>query len=93
VYRDGNHGEPATLASCYTTCLALAEERGVTTIAFPSIGTGVYGYPATDAARVALDAVAAHLARPGGGVREVAFVLFDQRTFDAYRGALAIIDV
>ncbi len=44
VYRGGKHGEAELLASCYRTCLALAEEHAVQTIAFPSISTGVYGY-------------------------------------------------
>src|SRR5579864_2536649 len=54
VYRDGKHGEPDLLASCYRTCLKLAEERGIATIAFPSISTGIYGYPIRDAAPIAL---------------------------------------
>ena len=44
-YRDGRHGEVKLLSSCYTTCLNLAAERGVKTISFPSISTGIYGYP------------------------------------------------
>src|SRR5712671_3470659 len=44
IYRDGKHGEPALLESCYRTCLDLAEERAVQTISFPAISTGVYGY-------------------------------------------------
>src|SRR3954471_5696351 len=44
-YRDGRHGEPELLASCYTTSLALAVENGVRTIAFPAISCGIYGYP------------------------------------------------
>src|ERR1035438_1863423 len=42
VYRDGGHGEAELLASCYRTCLAMAEERGAATISFPAISTGVY---------------------------------------------------
>ena len=45
VYRDGRHGEPELLASCYRKCLEMAEERGVRTISFPAISTGVYGIP------------------------------------------------
>src|ERR1039457_3294723 len=44
VYRDGRHSEAELLASCYRTCLAMAEERGAVTISFPAISTGVYGY-------------------------------------------------
>lgn len=84
VYRDGRHGEAALLASCYTTCLKMAEERGVQTISFPSISTGAYGYPLEEAAAVALEAVISHLERPESQVREVIFVLFDRRGYDAH---------
>jgi len=88
VYRDGRHGEADLLASCYRTCLRMVEERGLSTITFPSISTGAYGYPLEEAARVALGAVAEHMSRPQAQVREVIFVLFDQRTRDAYEEAL-----
>ena len=45
IYHGGNHGEAAALQSCYSTCLRLAVEHDVKTISFPSISTGVYGYP------------------------------------------------
>jgi len=54
VYRDGKHGEPELLANCYRNSLALAYDSGVRSIAFPSISTGVYGYPAAEAAPVAV---------------------------------------
>ncbi len=57
VYRDGQHGEPERLAACYRNSLALAAENGCTSIAFPSISTGVYGYPIEDAARIAVQEV------------------------------------
>jgi O-acetyl-ADP-ribose deacetylase (regulator of RNase III) len=66
----------------------LAEEREARTISFPSISTGVYGYPVREAAPIALRAVIEHLERPDSGVREVLFVLFDQGTHDAYVAAL-----
>ncbi len=89
VYRDGKHGEPELLASCYRTCLALAEERSVKTISFPSISTGVYGYPVEEAAPIAVGVVAAHLEKAETGVAEAVFVLFDRATFDAYARALS----
>src|SRR5437016_1715017 len=61
VYRDGKHGEPELLASCYRKCLELAEERGVKTISFPAISTGIYGYPQHEAAEIAVREVKAHL--------------------------------
>ena len=54
VYRDGQHGEPEKLAACYRNSLALAEENGCKSIAFPCISTGVYGYPFEDAAKIAV---------------------------------------
>ena len=54
VYRDGQHGEPEKLAACYRNSLALAEENGCKSIAFPCISTGVYGYPIEDAAKIAV---------------------------------------
>ena len=54
VYRDGQHGEPAKLAACYRNSLALAAENGCTSIAFPCISTGIYGYPKEAAAQIAV---------------------------------------
>lgn len=54
VYRDGKHGEPDKLANCYRNSLALAAENGCKSVAFPSISTGVYGYPIEDAAKIAV---------------------------------------
>jgi|SRR5687768_2138753 len=54
VWRGGGKGEPALLASCYQESLRLAAANGVRTIAFPAISCGVYGYPAEEAAKIAL---------------------------------------
>lgn len=54
VWRGGGQGESQTLASCYRVALELAEEHGVRTIAFPCISTGIYGFPAERAARIAV---------------------------------------
>ena len=54
VWHGGASGEPELLRNCYERSLALAEEQGARTIAFPSISTGVYGYPKEEAARIAL---------------------------------------
>jgi O-acetyl-ADP-ribose deacetylase (regulator of RNase III) len=83
VYRDGKHGEPELLASCYRKCLELAEEHGVRTISFPAISTGVYGYPPAPAAAIAVREVKAHLEREGV-VQTVIFVLFGKAAFDVY---------
>jgi O-acetyl-ADP-ribose deacetylase len=89
VYRDGRHGEPELLASCYRRCLELAEERSVETISFPAISTGVYGYPLEEAAAIALGEVTAHLSRPAVKVRHAIFVLFGPNAYETYRKALA----
>ena len=57
IWRDGKHGEPALLAACYRNALLLCEEKGIETVDFPSISTGVYGYPMAQAASVALKAI------------------------------------
>lgn len=86
VYRDGQHGEPELLASAYRNSLALAREQGLKSVAFPSISTGIYGYPVRDAARIALGVIQECTRNPGplGVVR---FVLFDEVTFHAYQAA------
>jgi O-acetyl-ADP-ribose deacetylase (regulator of RNase III) len=88
VYRGGNHGEAELLASCYRTCLNLAEEHAVQTIAFPSISTGVYGYPVSEAARIALKEVTEHLEREAIRLIEVKFVLFSQADYQVYASCL-----
>lgn len=87
VYRDGRHGEPDLLASCYRTCLRLAEERGAASVAFPAISTGVYGYPAADAAQIAVGEVRAHLKGPTT-LERVIFVVFDRGSCKLYESAL-----
>lgn len=61
VWRGGTAGESELLASCYRSSLALAAEHGLSTVAFPGISTGVYGYPAEEAASVAVREIAAWL--------------------------------
>ena len=89
VYRDGRHNEPELLASCYRKCLAMAEERGIGKISFPSISTGAYGYPMDEAARIAIGEVKAHLEKKDSKVREVIFVLFGQDAYDTYAAQMA----
>jgi O-acetyl-ADP-ribose deacetylase (regulator of RNase III) len=88
VYQGGREGEPDLLASCYRRCLELAEQHQVKSITFPSISTGVYGYPLDEAAPIAIGAVADWLASGRGSVEDTAFVLFDQGTYAAYERAL-----
>jgi O-acetyl-ADP-ribose deacetylase len=74
----------ATLASCYRTSLAVADELGATTVAFPAISTGVYRWPLDDAARIAVGAVTAAKTK----VKEVRFVLFSDEAYEIFRNAL-----
>ena len=83
-WRGGGSGEAAALASCYVQSLARADEAGARTVAFPAIATGIYGYPTSAAAAVAVEAVRAANTQ----VREVTFVCFDEATRDAYLAAV-----
>ena len=87
IWRGGERGEEAILASAYRESLKLAVERGIRSVSFPSISTGAYGYPLEKAAPVALKAVAQFLEQHQAP-EEVRFVLFDSRTYQAYQKAL-----
>jgi len=88
VWRGGNHDEDALLASCYRTSLAIAEERGIRTIAFPAISTGIYGFPSDRAARIAMREIKAHLEQHELP-EKVLLVAFSAPTRAAYEAALA----
>lgn len=90
VWSGGGRGEAGLLASAYRYSLRLAEEKGLRSIAFPSISTGAYGYPTREAASVALRAVLVHCREVGeaGSVRDVLFVLFGDHALRAYEEAL-----
>ena len=86
VWHGGGSGEADLLASAYRNSLQLAAAEKLVSVSFPSISTGVYGYPVDRAARVALKEVVAFLGNKTS-VREVVFVLFDGRTYEAYAAA------
>ena len=92
IWRGGDAGEVELLASCYRESLRLAVEHDIKTIAFPSISTGVYGYPVAQAAVIALNEVKQFL-EAYDGLDEVRFVLFDDATYGAYENALATMKV
>ena len=77
-------GEPELLASCYRQSLKLAAENEIKTIAFPSISTGVYGYPIEKAAIVAIETVTLFL-KENEGFKEVRFVLFNAGDLKQYQ--------
>jgi O-acetyl-ADP-ribose deacetylase len=87
IYRDGKRGEADQLASAYRNSLRLASERGITSLAFPSISTGAYGFPIAEAARIA-SRIAIEYLKSHPEIRLVRFVLFGQAALRAYEGAL-----
>lgn len=86
VWHGGRSGEAEKLASSYRESIRVADELKLKSIAFPSISTGIFGYPVELAAPVALEAVA-EAVPSSEHVTEVRFVLFDQATFDVYSQA------
>ncbi|AAM73435.1 MAG TPA: O-acetyl-ADP-ribose deacetylase [Chlorobaculum sp.] len=88
VWHGGNHGEAELLASCYRNSLKLAIEHHCRTIAFPSISTGIYGYPVEQAAAIAITTVREMLADERG-IEKVIFCCFSDRDLDVYQKALA----
>ena len=87
VWAGGRSREPETLAECYLNSLRLAVRHGLASVAFPSIGTGAYGYPIREACRVALKTVM-EFAETEGRPAEVVFVLFSEEDLRAYLGAI-----
>ncbi len=87
VWSGGDRGEPELLAGCYRNCLELAAQYGCRTVDFPSISTGVYGYPVDKAAHVALAAIKESLEKHPE-IERVRMVCFDARTKAAYDAAL-----
>jgi O-acetyl-ADP-ribose deacetylase len=80
VWRGGTAGEPETLAACYRNALAVADEVGARSVAFPAISTGVYGYPSGQAAEIAVTTARA----ADTDVTLIRFVAFDGATLTRY---------
>jgi O-acetyl-ADP-ribose deacetylase (regulator of RNase III) len=87
VWRGGGNGEPELLASCYRRSLSIADGQSVASIAFPSISTGIYGYPIELAAQVAVDTVASSISQLVN-IREVVFCCFSATDLDVYQRLL-----
>ena len=83
----GRQEDARLLASAYQSCLNLAEQYKVKSIAFPSLSTGAYGYPVALAAPIALRTVIEHIKQPTS-LQCMMFVLFDAKTYAAYEKAL-----
>ena len=86
VWRGGQQGEADLLASCYRRAVELATERGLQSIAFPSISTGVFGYPIDRAAPLAVSTVCEHVR--GSSMREVLFCCFSASDLAVYERVL-----
>jgi len=90
IWHGGSRNEAELLRSAYNECLKLATENKLTSISFPSISTGAYGYPVDEASKIAVNTVVSFLEQQATSLKEVVFVLFDSQTYRAYQTALEI---
>lgn len=88
IWHGGSGNEAELLRSAYYECLKLASENNLGSISFPSVSTGAYGYPVDQAAEIAVSIVVSFLREQATSLKEVVFVLFDSRTYQAYCSAL-----
>ena len=88
IWHGGGQGESELLASCYKNALQLAEQKGLASIAFPSISTGVYGYPKASAAQIAVHTMHTSL-KQNSSIREVIFCCYSEEDNQVYQKALA----
>ena len=88
IWSGGDGGEAELLAGCYLNSLALAEQHGVRSVAFPAISTGVYGYPVEPATRIAV-AETKRFLEQNESMERVIFVCFSRTTYDVYLAVLA----
>jgi O-acetyl-ADP-ribose deacetylase (regulator of RNase III) len=86
VWQGGKVNEPQILESCYCHSIEQANSKFCASVSFPSVSTGAFGYPVGPAAQIALRTIADHLHQPKS-VKLVRFVLFDERTYNAYAAA------
>jgi O-acetyl-ADP-ribose deacetylase (regulator of RNase III) len=89
VWNGGNKGEPDLLAACYRTALDLAAGRGLQSIAFPAISTGVYRFPADLAARIAVGTVVSEISANARGIKDVVFCCFSNESAEHHMNAFA----
>ena len=88
VWYGGTRQEPEQLASCYQRSLQIAAENGITSIAFPCISTGIFGYPPDLAAQTAVTTVR-QVARQSDTLEEIIFCCFSQTDFELYQQLLS----
>ena len=87
VWHDGSGGEDGLLARCYRSCLALAEQHAIKTIAFPSISTGIYGFPMDRAVRIAVAEIKAFLEK-NAALEKVFLVCFGEQALHCQAAAV-----
>ena len=88
VWNGGKYHEAELLVSCYRSCLEIALDKGIRSIAFPSISTGIYGYPLKEASKIAIGVAREILEENPGKFDVIKWVLFDDNTYNAYKLAL-----
>lgn len=85
VWREGSNEEKQTLTDCYLTCLNLADEYNISSIAFPNISTGIYGFPKEVAAPIAINAAKSY---KGNSIKQIVFACYDQINNEIYNRLL-----
>ena len=88
IYNNGKEKEAQQLADCYNNCLNLVVENDLKSVAFPSISTGVYGYPKGEAAMVAVNSVKAFINHHPNRIKEIILVCFDEENYNLYQNLL-----
>src|SRR6188768_3645423 len=89
VWNNGKKNEASLLAACYQNSLKLAIKHNLSTIAFPNISTGIYGYPKEEAAKIAIETVSEYLQGQNESfISKVYFVCFDEENYELYRSLL-----
>ncbi len=88
VWRGGVHGEQDLLESCYSRSLQIANENHITSIAFPSISTGIYGYPIDLAAKVAVKTVQAAVNHNPMNIKEIVFCCYSESDLEVYKSEI-----
>ena len=87
-WNGGKSGEHELLASCYRSCLEMAVEKGIRSLAFPSVSTGIYRFPVDEAAKIAIGTAKEFVAAHPGELDLILWVLFDDQTFSVFENEL-----
>ncbi len=87
VWREGSDKEKQTLTECYLACLTLADRNNISSIAFPNISTGIYGFPKEVAAPIAVNAAKSY---KGNSIKKIVFACYDQMNYNLYKEILSV---